>query len=115
MSIQNEITPDPVLADLAGRMRDEHFGYQKAVKRLEREHRKAERALEDELCRVVGLKAGDRVMYEGERWTVDSVDMPFLASDEKDWTNVYVTLYKPRNKYHVRRLRFGRDKEIVKL
>lgn len=112
---QTIISPEPsALASLANRFADEYHAYHKRTLQVEREHKKAQRALEKELYALTGLKPKDKVLYKGEQYVVEDVYMPYLAADESERSKVYVTMHKPRCSYRCLKALFGEKEEIIK-
>ena len=101
MEVVDKKQADPILVNLSERYRKNH-----------NDHIKAEKALDRELYRLVGLKPRDKVIYQSKKCTVEDVAMPFLCDDENYQANVYITLRHGKNR---RVIHFSNNKEIIKL
>lgn len=106
---------DPILVDLSCRFAKEYHDHQERIKQTLRKHKNAEKALERELYALVGLKPNDKVVYNGEKYIVEDISMPFLAEDDKDRIKVYVTMHKLHYTYSCIKLLFNENEEIIKL
>lgn len=106
---------DPILVDLSNRYAEEYRSYQKSLKKVNYEYNKSRRLLNRELRTLVGLKPGDKIIYEGVKYIVGDVYMPFLAKDEEERAKVYIDMRLPHRNYSSVRLQFNENMNIIKI
>lgn len=106
---------DPILVDLCNKFGEEYRNYKEDIERAKYAHKKAQRTLNKELRTLVGLQPNDKVLYNGEKYIIEDISMPFLAETDEEKAKVYVTMHKPRCAYSCIRLLFDENEEIIKL